>query len=183
MIVGRGVAGFGAGGECTSSMKYHSGYYADFSNAGEYPTCATGSTEASDLTFYVRRRRGFLVAAATDFAIDLGFVIAGVVALIVLAAYNQHVSDGVWRINFGLGFILPVALLFFRLRNFNSIQYQKHAIKNDIPYMLVLKRYWKPMLGTSLAWFFYDFVVSMRSASWRILVFYTHLELRLMCQA
>ncbi|KAF4434115.1 metabolite transport GIT1 [Fusarium acutatum] len=138
MIVGRGVAGFGAG--------------------GEYPTCGTGSTEASDETSFVRRRRGLLVAAATDFSIDLGFVMAGVVALIVLAAYHQHVGDGVWRINFGIGFILPVALLFLRLRQFDSTQYKKHAIKQDIPYKLVIKRYWKPMLGTSLAWFFYDFV-------------------------
>ncbi|KAJ4166009.1 hypothetical protein NW765_007235 [Fusarium oxysporum] len=138
MIVGRGVAGFGAG--------------------GEYPTCGTGSTEASDETSFVRRRRGLLVAAATDFSIDLGFVMAGVVALIVLAAYHQHVGDGVWRINFGIGFILPVALLFLRLRQFDSTQYKKHAIKQDIPYLLVIKRYWKPMLGTSLAWFFYDFV-------------------------
>ncbi|EXK43557.1 hypothetical protein FOXG_04605 [Fusarium oxysporum f. sp. lycopersici 4287] len=138
MIVGRGVAGFGAG--------------------GEYPTCGTGSTEASDETSFVRRRRGLLVAAATDFSIDLGFVMAGVVALIVLAAYHQHVGDGVWRINFGIGFILPVTLLFLRLRQFDSTQYKKHAIKYDIPYLLVIKRYWKPMLGTSLAWFFYDFV-------------------------
>ncbi|KAL5610336.1 hypothetical protein FOVSG1_005017 [Fusarium oxysporum f. sp. vasinfectum] len=138
MIVGRGVAGFGAG--------------------GEYPTCGTGSTEASDETSFVRRRRGLLVAAATDFSIDLGFVMAGVVALIVLAAYHQHVGDGVWRINFGIGFVLPVALLFLRLRQFDSKQYKKHAIKHDIPYLLVIKRYWKPMLGTSLAWFFYDFV-------------------------
>ncbi|KAM0079634.1 hypothetical protein ACKRZS_008245 [Fusarium odoratissimum] len=138
MIVGRGVAGFGAG--------------------GEYPTCGTGSTEASDETSFVRRRRGLLVTAATDFSIDLGFVMAGVVALIVLAAYHQHVGDGIWRINFGIGFVLPVALLFLRLRQFDSTQYKKHAIKHDIPYLLVIKRYWKPMLGTSLAWFFYDFV-------------------------
>lgn len=31
-------------------------------------------------------------------------------------------------------------------------------MKKKIPYLLVIKRYWKPMLGTSLAWFFYDFV-------------------------
>lgn len=32
-------------------------------------------------------------------------------------------------------------------------------MKHDvIPYWLVLKRYWVPMLGTSLAWFCYDFV-------------------------
>ncbi|KAI5461005.1 major facilitator superfamily domain-containing protein [Mariannaea sp. PMI_226] len=138
MIVGRGVAGFGAG--------------------GEYPTCGTGSAEASDETPYVRRRRGLLVATATDFAIDFGFVSAGIIALIVLAAYHQHVNDGVWRINFGIGFVLPLGLLFLRLRLINSTQYQKHAMKKDIPYLLVLKRYWKPMLGTSLAWFFYDFV-------------------------
>jgi hypothetical protein len=105
-----------------------------------------------------------LVAVATDFAIDLGFVVAGIVALIVLAAYNQQLSDGVWRVNFGLGFILPVVLLFFRLRLINSTQYRKHAIKTQIPYWLVIKRYWKPMLGTSLSWFMYDFVVCVLSS-------------------
>jgi hypothetical protein len=127
---------------------------------GEYPTCATGSAEAGDETAYVRAKRGMLVAVATDFAIDFGFVIAGVVALIVLAAYHQNLSDGVWRVSFGLGFILPVALLFFRLRLVNSTQYRKHAIKSNVPYMLILKRYWVPMLGTAGAWFMYDFVVS-----------------------
>lgn len=103
-----------------------------------------------------------LVAVATDFAIDLGFVMAGVIVLIVLAAYHQRINDGVWRVSFGLGFILPVGLLFFRLRLINSTQYRKHAMKTNIPYWLVIKRYWKPMLGTSLAWFMYDFVVSKR---------------------
>lgn len=138
MIVGRGVAGFGAG--------------------GEYPTCGTGSAEASDESEYVRRRRGILVAISTDFAIDLGFVVAGVVALIVLAAYGERISSGVWRVSFGLGFVLPVTLFFFRIRMINSTQYRKHAIKQRIPYMLAIRRYWKPMLGTSLSWFCYDFV-------------------------
>jgi hypothetical protein len=30
----------------------------------------------------------------------------------------------------------------------DATQYRKHAIKTNIPYMLALKRYWKPMLGT-----------------------------------
>lgn len=51
MIVARGVAGFGAG--------------------GEYPVCATNATEASDETSELRTKRGFLVALTTDFAIDL----------------------------------------------------------------------------------------------------------------
>ncbi|KAF2094974.1 MFS general substrate transporter [Rhizodiscina lignyota] len=138
MIVGRGVAGFGAG--------------------GEYPVCGTGTAEASDESPLVRKRRGILVAMSTDFSIDLGFVVAGVVALIVLAAYNERTSVGVWRVCFGLGFVLPVTLFFFRIRIINSTQYRKHAMKNKIPYWLAIKRYWKPMLGTSLSWFMYDFV-------------------------
>lgn len=112
-----------------------------------------GSAEASDESQYVRKRRGILVALSTDFAIDLGFVVAGVVALIVLAAYSDRTSVGVWRICFGLGIVLPLTLFFFRIQMIESTQFRKHAIKKKIPYGLVLKRYWKPMLGTSLAWF------------------------------
>ncbi|KAJ5754233.1 Major facilitator superfamily domain general substrate transporter [Penicillium manginii] len=138
MIVARGIAGFGAG--------------------GEYPVCGTSATEAADESHGLRRRRGFLVAITTDTALDLGAIVAGIVAVIVLAAYNHHNSEGIWRICFGLGFILPIAVCFFRIRMLNSTQYRKHAIKSNYPYMLVLHRYWKPMLGTALAWFCYDFV-------------------------
>lgn len=111
-----------------------------------------------------------LVAVATDFSIDFGFVMAGVIALIVLEAYNEKISQGVWRVCFGLGFVLPLGLLFFRLRLINSTQYRKHAIKKNIPYWLVIKRYWKPMIGTSLAWFMYDFVVCLmlRQMKWKL---------------
>lgn len=51
MIVARGVAGFGAG--------------------GEYPVCATNATESSDETTKLRKNRGFLVALTTDFSVDL----------------------------------------------------------------------------------------------------------------
>lgn len=77
-----------------------------------------------------------------------GFVVAGVVALIILACYNQKISEGVWRVAFGLGIALPLTVFFFRIRMINSTQYRKHAIKQDIPYLLALRRYWKPMIGT-----------------------------------
>lgn len=156
IIVGRGIAGVGAGGGMTAPPLIRS----DADDGTEYPTCGTSSAEASDETPGVRRKRGLLVAVATCFSIDLGFVAAGIIALIVLACYHERASEGIWRVSFGLGFVLPTGLLFFRLRLINSTQFRKHAMKQSIPYGLVLKRYWKPMLGTSLAWFFYDFVVS-----------------------
>lgn len=82
------------------------------------------------------------------FGVLQGFVVAGVIALIILACYHQMISDGVWRVAFGLGVVLPLTVFFFRIRMVNSTQYRKHAIKHNIPYKLALKRYWKPMLGT-----------------------------------
>ncbi len=115
--------------------------------------CGTSTAEASDENANVRKRRGLLVAMSTDFAIDTGFVIAGVMALIVLSAYSDNTEVGVCRICFGLGIVLPLTLFFFRIRMIDSTQFRKHAIKKRIPYMLVIKRYWKPMLGTAGAWF------------------------------
>jgi len=51
MVVARGIAGFGAG--------------------GEYPVCGTSATEAADETAKLRDRRGFLVAMTTNTALDL----------------------------------------------------------------------------------------------------------------
>ncbi|KAJ5737857.1 major facilitator superfamily domain-containing protein [Penicillium malachiteum] len=138
MIIARGVAGVGAG--------------------GEYPVCGTSTTEAADESHRLRKRRGLLVGMTTDFAVDFGIVSSGVVAVIVLACYGKEETKGVWRICFGLGFVLPLVICFFRVRMINSTQWRKHSIKSRYPYLLVLKRYWKPMVGTSLAWFCYDFV-------------------------
>jgi MFS family permease len=69
MIIGRGIAGFGAD--------------------GEYPVCGTNSCEAADESKHVRKKRDILVAMTADFAIDPGFVVAGVVTLIMLACYHQ----------------------------------------------------------------------------------------------
>jgi len=86
MIVARGIAIVGTG--------------------GEYATCGTSTAEASDESMGVKRRRGILVAMSAVFSINLGFVVAGVVALIVLACYHQKPSEGVWRVCFGLGIVV-----------------------------------------------------------------------------
>ncbi|KAA8915686.1 hypothetical protein TRICI_002198 [Trichomonascus ciferrii] len=138
MVIGRGIAGVGAG--------------------GEYPVCSTGATEATDEQDKTRNRRGFIVGMIGDFAIDSGFVFSGVVIIIVIYCYNQTESSGIWRVCFGLGIVLPLFVFYFRVKTTNSTQYKKHAIRKNVPYMLVLKRYWKPMVGTCLTWFLYDFV-------------------------
>ncbi|KAF6798833.1 hypothetical protein CMUS01_15687 [Colletotrichum musicola] len=139
MIIGRGVAGVGAG--------------------GEYTVCTSQALECADSTEAMRRRRGMLVAVSTNAAIISGFVGSSIVSLIVIAAYNGEASDGVWRICFGIGIFLPLVIFLFRMRLADSQQYRKHAIQHKIPYRLALKLYWKPLLGCCAAWFLYDAVV------------------------
>lgn len=40
----------------------------------------------------------------------------------------------------------------------NSKLYRRGAIKRRVPYKLVLRYYWKSLIGTCGAWFLYDFV-------------------------
>ncbi|KAG9524487.1 major facilitator superfamily transporter, partial [Aureobasidium melanogenum] len=139
MIISRGIAGVGAG--------------------GEYAVCTAQALEAADGGSSLQKKRGLLTAISTNCAIILGFVSSSIVSLIVLAAYNGKASDGVWRICFGIGIVLPLTIFFFRMRLLDSKQYQKHAIKKNYPYKLALRMYWRPLLTCCTAWFLYDFVV------------------------
>ncbi|WRT66789.1 uncharacterized protein IL334_003752 [Kwoniella shivajii] len=140
IVVARGVAGLGAG--------------------GEYAVCTTSAVEAANETAGLRRRRGFMVASATNVAIISGFVGSAIVFLIVLAAFHGKPHEAVWRICFGIGIVLPLSIFFFRMQMIDSTLYQKHGIaKKPFPYKLAFKRYWKPLFGCSFAWFLYDTVI------------------------
>ena len=138
LVVMRGLAGVGAG--------------------GEYPTCGTNSTEAGDENATVRKRRGLLVAMVGDFAIDFGFVIAGVVVLIVLACFQQSNYNAVWRTCFALGVVPPLCVVWIRYKIVNSTAFRKNAMKRHIPYWLAFKKYGLRVLATGGCWFLYDFV-------------------------
>ncbi|KAK1992411.1 hypothetical protein LX36DRAFT_715361 [Colletotrichum falcatum] len=90
MVIGRGVAGVGAG--------------------GEYTVCTSQALECADSTEAMRRRRGMLVAVSTNASIISGFVGSSIVPLIVIAAYRGEPHDGIWRICFGIGIFVGAAV-------------------------------------------------------------------------
>nr|XP_019013164.1 uncharacterized protein I206_02661 [Kwoniella pini CBS 10737]OCF51945.1 hypothetical protein I206_02661 [Kwoniella pini CBS 10737] len=140
IVIARGVAGLGAG--------------------GEYAVCTTSAVEAANETAGLRKKRGFFVVSATNTAIIAGFVGSAIVFLIVLAAYGGEPTEGVWRICFGIGIVLPLTIFIFRMRMVDSTLYRKHGIaRKAFPYKLALRRYWKPLFGCSFAWFMYDTVI------------------------
>ncbi|KAJ5130366.1 uncharacterized protein N7515_006405 [Penicillium bovifimosum] len=136
MTIARGVVGFGAG--------------------GEYPASSASASEAAnDLT---PKHRGPAFIMVTNFPLSFGGPFAVSIFLIVLSACQQSHYSTVWRVCFGIGCIWPLSVFYFRIRMLNSVLYRRGAIKKHVPYILVLRYYWKALIGTCGAWFLYDFV-------------------------
>jgi MFS family permease len=85
-------------------------------------------------------------------------VVATIVPVILLAICNEQGLEVVWRLSIGLGLLLPLNVLYFRLKMLNSEMYQKEALTRHVPYGLIFKHYWPQLLITGGIWFLYDFV-------------------------
>ncbi|KAF4860586.1 Glycerophosphoinositol permease 1 [Colletotrichum siamense] len=141
LIVARGIAGVGAG--------------------GEYPVSGAGAAEATDEDAKYRKRRGFMFAMLADLSSSLGYIWGALVPLLLLLCVGQQVSkyDIVWRTSFALGMAPPLLIFWFRMRIAVSTAYRKSAMrKQRTPYWLALKRYWRPLIGSASTWFLYNWI-------------------------
>ncbi|KKY34008.1 putative metabolite transporter [Diaporthe ampelina] len=122
LIIARGIAGVGAG--------------------GEYPVSGAGAAEATDESHKYRKHRGFMFAMLADLSASLGYVWGGLVPLLLLLCVGQEVEkyDIVWRTSFALGLVPPLVIFWFRLKMAVSTAYRKSALrKQRIPYLLAFK--------------------------------------------
>ncbi|GJJ71234.1 hypothetical protein EMPS_03584 [Entomortierella parvispora] len=121
---------------------------------GEYPCSSASASEAADEV--MPGRRGMLFVLVTNFVIDSGFVLSALFPLILGAAGCSY--EVIWRTSFAFGVLPPLSVLYFRFKMDNSQIYQKNSMKKNVPYLLIIKRYWKYLLGTGGSWFFYNFI-------------------------
>ncbi|KAM0692107.1 hypothetical protein Q7P36_008308 [Cladosporium allicinum] len=141
LIVSRGIAGVGAG--------------------GEYPVSGAGAAEATDENSSYRKHRGFYFAMLADLSASLGYIWAALVPLLLLLCVGQQVSkyEIVWRTSLALGLVPPLSIFWFRMRMAISTAYRKSSMrKQRVPYKLAFKRYWRSVLGCSATWFTYNYV-------------------------
>ncbi|EME47686.1 hypothetical protein DOTSEDRAFT_86121 [Dothistroma septosporum NZE10] len=141
LVIARGVAGVGAG--------------------GEYPVSGAGAAEATDESQAYRKHRGFMFAMLADLSSSLGYVWGGLVPLLLLLCTHQkgESHDLVWRTSFALGMIPPLSIFWFRMRMSVSSAYRKSALrKQRVPYWLAIKRYWRALVGCSATWFMYNYI-------------------------
>ncbi|KAI8604379.1 major facilitator superfamily domain-containing protein, partial [Dissophora ornata] len=121
---------------------------------GEYPCSSAAASEAADEV--MPGKRGMLFVFVTNFVIDSGFVLSSLIPLILGAAGCSY--EVIWRTSFAFGVLPPLSVLYFRLKMSNSEIFTKNSMKKNVPYLLIIRRYWKYLLGTGGSWFFYNFI-------------------------
>ncbi|RLV90134.1 putative metabolite transport protein GIT1 [Spathaspora sp. JA1] len=134
LTVFRGVTGFGIG--------------------AEYPSSSVTASEAANQSV---KRRGGAFILATNLPLSFGGPFALIIFLIVNRITGKH-YEGLWRTMFAIGAFWPLSVFYFRLKMVTSELYTKSAIKQRVPYWLALKYFWPRLIGTTVAWFLYDFV-------------------------
>ncbi|CAK7562322.1 MAG: Plasma membrane permease, mediates uptake of glycerophosphoinositol and glycerophosphocholine [Sporothrix epigloea] len=136
LTVSRGIVGFGTG--------------------GEYPASSTSASEAANE--HVPTKRGPVFILVTNLPLSFGGPFAIIIFLIVYSAAGANHLSTVWRVCMGIGVIWPLSVFYFRLKMLNSKLYRRGAIKRRVPYKLIIRYYWKTLIGTCGAWFLYDFI-------------------------
>lgn len=126
----------------------------------EYPTGSVAASEQSEGPGVAKKSQHCWVALATNTMINVGFVVASFVPLVLFWIFGNNHLRVVWRLSLGLGFFPAMAVLIWRVKMEEPMHYRKYAIKRaPIPYGLVFRRYWKEWTGVALTWLIYDFIV------------------------
>ncbi|EEB08961.2 glycerophosphodiester transporter [Schizosaccharomyces japonicus yFS275] len=121
----------------------------------EYPCGSVAASESSAEMKSGRRHAVFI--AVTNSAIDVGFVVGALVPFILACIFGDEHLRIVWRLSIGLGAIVPLFLLYFRLRLKESGSYTKNRLRySQIPWGLVVRQYGLRLLVICLVWFVYD---------------------------
>ncbi|KAG2074206.1 MFS general substrate transporter [Suillus decipiens] len=125
----------------------------------EYPCGAVSASEQTEEEGIAKNAQHRWLVLATNTMINTGFVIGAFVPLVLYWIFGNNHLSAVWRLSLGLGIVPAVAVFFWRLRMEEPNCYKHNSMKYvRIPYILVIKRYWRGLLGISLAWFIYDFI-------------------------
>jgi len=136
LTIARGIAGVGVG--------------------GEYPSSAAAALEGSNEHFDAHRGP-ILVLISTLMATSGGPVCTFVYLASLLGSGNN--LKVAYHAMYGVSIFLPLFVVLFRLKMQDGKLFQKSNFKKrSVPWKLVLRKYWLRLLGTSSAFFLYDFV-------------------------
>lgn len=96
-------------------------------------------------------------------AIDVGFFASSIAAFILLyicgvtATGSTHGMQTAWRLQLGLGAIVPFILLWMRTKLRESRKFRSNSMRRKPPPFLLVFKHWSGSIGLiSIIWFIYD---------------------------
>ncbi|WBW72647.1 plasma membrane glycerophosphodiester transmembrane transporter [Schizosaccharomyces osmophilus] len=121
----------------------------------EYPCGTVAASENSSQMKSGRRHGSFIFV--TGSAIDMGFVLGAFVPFVLVCIFGEHHLRAVWRMSIGLGCVIPLLLLAFRLpMKENGIFLKSRIPYTKIPWPVVIRLYGVRFAVICLVWFVYD---------------------------
>ncbi|PPQ69137.1 hypothetical protein CVT24_000003 [Panaeolus cyanescens] len=126
----------------------------------EYPCGSVAASEQSEEDHINKKAQHRWLALATNHMIVWGFATASLVPLILVVIFGNHHLRAVWRLSLGLGIVPAFVVFIWRLSMDEPTRYKKDSMKHaKIPYTLVLRRYGWSLLGISIVWLLFDFII------------------------
>ncbi len=76
----------------------------------------------------------------TNVQIDIGFVMASSVPMILVLIFSEHLLRATWRVALALGVIPPLSLFYLRLKLKEPEEFNRETMKDTrTPWLLVIK--------------------------------------------
>ncbi|KAF1912159.1 major facilitator superfamily domain-containing protein [Ampelomyces quisqualis] len=155
-----GTGSYGAGGSPAGLLAALVAYrfFLGIGIGGEYPAGSVGCAESTGELKEGSRNKLFILF--TNVQIDLAFLVAAIIAtiVVVITGDSTHGLKIAWRVCLGIGIIPPLSLLYLRLKLQEPEAFQRESLaKAKTPWLLVIKFYWFRLSIVSVIWFIYDF--------------------------
>lgn len=103
---------------------------------GEYPAGSVAAAESTGELKKGHRNRWFIIF--TNFQIDMGFVLAAFVPMILVLIFTEDHLRVAWRVALGLGVVPPLSLFYLRLKLNEPEEFNRERMRN-FPIWLIIK--------------------------------------------
>jgi MFS family permease len=123
---------------------------------GEYPTSAAAELEGSNER--LDTRRGPIQAWTSTLMATSGGPVRTFAYLVAFLASSNNLEIA-YHAMYSIFIFLPLLVILFRLKMQDARLFRKSNFKKQhVPWKLVIQKYWLRLLGTSSAFFLYDFI-------------------------
>ncbi|KAI6043943.1 major facilitator superfamily domain-containing protein [Pisolithus marmoratus] len=133
-------------------------FFLGMTTCAEHPCGRFCTSEQAEEDRIAKNAHPWRLVLGTNTVIDMGFVMAAFAPLVLYWTHGETHFGTIWNGSLALGTVPAFFLLLFSAKELDYCRCKHSVPVVRIPFRIALRRYWKNLLGLSLAWFLYDFI-------------------------